>query len=166
MIKRFLIPIMAVIALFFLIGAKKDLPLLDKNNITGEILWNRITKEDNFRIYAYWPDHKGMRPGKAPHGPYHKIFINDIIQNALPISNKIIPNGGIVVRESYDLDQAFDNISVMIKVKGYDPENNDWFWAQYGSDGKLISSGKIMECISCHKAFKNNDYLIIHKLDK
>jgi len=169
MIKSIILTLCVILITFcfsWFIFAVKPLENLDKNNINAEILWKIINTEDNYRKYSFWPDHKGMQPGRAPHGPYHKIYINDIIRNVIPISNKTIPEGGIIVKESFDIDKEFVSISVMAKVKDCNPSNNDWFWAQYSTDGKAQTSGKIMNCINCHKAFKKNDFVMFHRLDK
>jgi hypothetical protein len=155
-----------LIGSFTVFFAKKTIIPLLKEQITAETLWNRIKKEDSYLKYSYWFDHKGMQPGKAPHGPYHKIFINSVISGALPIFEKIIPEGGIIVMEAYDPDKEIITINAMAKVKDYNTNDGDWFWAQYSTDGKPVISGKPGSCISCHKDFINNDYLIVHKLDK
>lgn len=146
--------------------AKKDMENFDNKSINADSLWNRITKEDDYHKYSFWPDHKGMQPGRAPHGPFHKIFINDIIREAIPMTNKTVPEGGIIVKEAYDSDQEMNNISVMVKIKDFNPAGNDWYWAQYSPNGKILSSGKVGSCINCHKAFINNDFVIMHKLEK
>ena len=160
------------VSLFIILGiltalyAKKILTPLTKKQISAESLWNRIIKEDNYQKYSSWPGHKGIQPGKSPHAPFSKVFINATIRDALPIKNKIIPDGGIVVKEAYDNDKEVVNISVMAKVKDYNPKHDDWFWAQYSPDGKVLESGNPSMCINCHNAYMDNDYLIIHKLNK
>ena len=146
--------------------AKKTYVIFTKETISAEKLRAHITKEDSYKNYPHWPAYTGTRPGKAPHGPFHQIFINSIIKDALPLENKTIPNGGIVVKEAYDTDRELSTIAVMAKVKDYDPENGDWFYLDLDAEGKILFSGKEAICIKCHKAYKNNDYLIVHKLDK
>ncbi len=40
-------------------------------------LWKHITKESPYTKWGFWPDHQGMQPGRAPHGPLHKVYVND-----------------------------------------------------------------------------------------
>lgn len=164
--KSFMILFVVLIVCTVMVFAKKGLESLTQKQITAESLWTRITKEDDYKKYSFWPDHKGMQPGRAPHGPFHKIFINDVILSSIPMTNKIVPEGGMIVKEGYDADQELSRISVMVKVKDYDSNDNNWFWAQYYPDGKVESSGKTPVCIACHKAFSKNDYIVIHKLEK
>lgn len=66
-------------------------------------------------------------------------------------------------------------ITVMYKRSGYDPENNDWFWAKYLPDGSLDKNPKGMQlagrvakveppggCIACHKAAPGGDMVFSH----
>lgn len=165
-LKRWVVLLLIIPVFLTALYAKKVLLPLTNKEINAESLWLRIQKEDNYQKYSYWPGHKGMQPGKSPHAPLSKIYINSIIRDALPIKNRIIPEGGIVVKEAYDNDKEVVNISVMAKIKDSNPEDGGWFWAQYSPDGKVIVSGSVSICISCHNAFKDNDYLIVHKLEK
>jgi hypothetical protein len=56
-------------------------------------------------------------------------------------------------------DKKLVAITVMYKVKGYNPEAGDWFWAKYGPDGKIAAEGKVNSCIECHGAKKANDFI-------
>ena len=61
-------------------------------------------------------------------------------------------------------DQNIDSVTVMFKrEEGYDPDNADWFWVKYRSDGSLhvnkedvplagrVAKGQRQGCIACHK---------------
>jgi hypothetical protein len=63
-------------------------------------------------------------------------------------------------------------ITVMFKrEKGYDPDNQDWFWVKYKPDGTLhlnpkgamlagrIAKGMTAGCIACHVDADGGDYL-------
>jgi hypothetical protein len=71
-----------------------------------------------------------------------------------------------------DPDTYLRAITVMFKrEKGYDPENQDWFWAKYKPDGTLhanpkgvllagrVAKGMRMGCIACHRSADGGDYL-------
>lgn len=137
---------------------------LTKNNISADLLWKRITQEDNYKRWSNWPGLKGFFKGQVPHGSYHKVYISEEIKDAIPITSKRIPDNGIIVKENYTPNKEFDSYTIMAKVSGFDPEHNDWFWAKYDKDGKPIASGILQGCINCHKARENNDYVMIHTL--
>jgi hypothetical protein len=47
----------------------------------------------------------------------------------------------------------------MYKVKDYNPDAGDWFWAKYGPTGEVMAAGKIDSCINCHR--KGKDYRFV-----
>lgn len=54
--------------------------------------------------------------------------------------------------------------SVMYKVKGFNPQGNDWFWVHYSGTGKVVQSGEVDQCLKCHKTARDNDYVLDHRL--
>ncbi len=139
---------------------------LSAEEISAESLWTRITADAPFETYAYWPGHDGVRPGQAPHGEFHEIFINRNLIEALPSTERIAPNGTIIVKKS--LNAAADevvNITVMAKVEGVNPEAGDWYWASYTPDGSVRVAGVVEGCIVCHSGMAENDYIIVRPLD-
>ena len=165
------------LALFTLIGftmlvscgtKKEAVPNLTNNTINAQTLWERITKTDNYKKYKFWPGHEGMQRGQSPHGIFHIAYINSILKNALPISNRIAPDGSIIVKENFNSSKELKLITIMAKVKGYDPENGDWFWGKYSPDGKVLMAGKLAKCAECHKASYDidNDFVVLHRLDQ
>lgn len=149
-------------------GGARNAEVLDplsEDEISGKRLWTRIREEHDYRNYSYWPGHEGLQPGQAPHGPYHKVFVNPTLYNALPVEDKTVPDGGIIVKENYSADEQLASLTVMSKVEGYNPEAGNWFWAKYGPDGEVQAEGSPNGCISCHAGMKQNDYVIIRPLD-
>lgn len=158
-----------IILLVFFSCTKKEIIVfgpLELSEISAEVLWNRITTENNYKYYPQWPGHEGIRRGQAPHGTYHEIFMNSVLYNSLPLTEKIAPVGTIIVKENFSSEKKLGTIVAMVKVEGFDQENNDWFWALYESDGVTIAEGKVNGCINCHNDFKTNDYIIIRDLDR
>lgn len=135
------------------------------SQINGTALWKRITVESNYKLYSFWPGLAGVQPGQSPHGVYHKIYINNVLVDALPIKSRIAPEGTIIVKENLTATKVLDSITVMAKVKGYNPKIGDWFWAKYSPGGKVLAEGKPKGCVSCHKGMADNDYIIVRPLD-
>ena len=107
-------------------------------------MWGYITKESPYTKWEFWPDHQGMQPGRAPHGPLHKVFVND---RALDSSQPPVQYGSIAVKENYGKDKELKAITVMYKVTGYNPDAGDWFWAKYSPEGKADKFGKPEGCV-------------------
>ncbi len=69
-------------------------------------------------------------------------------------------------------DKWMTSVTVMFKrEKGYDPDNQNWFWAKYTPSGTLMKNPKGMAlagrvakgtdkaCIACHVAAPGDDYV-------
>jgi hypothetical protein len=148
--------VVAIVACF-LAGplAFADMPVPD-----AAALWHYMTETAPYKEWGFWPDHQGMQPGRAPHGPLHQVFVND---RALNSPEPPVQYGAIQVKESYNKAKELKAITVMYKVNGYNPENGDWFWAKYTPDGKVTSSGKPKGCIRCHRVRAKNDFITVHE---
>jgi hypothetical protein len=91
--------------------------------------------------------------------------MNNTLEQALPIKVGSVPPGTIVVKENLTPRRQRDKLTVMAKVKGFDPEAGDWFWAVFSAQGEVLREGRLEGCISCHEGVRGNDYLVIHRLD-
>ena len=123
-------------------------------------LWEYITQGNPYKTWDFWPDHQGMQPGRAPHGPLHKVFVND---RALNSPKPPVQYGSIAVKENYGKDKTLKAITVMYKINGYNPNDGDWFWAKYSPDGKADKFGKPSGCVGCHGTRADNDFILVHE---
>ena len=117
-----------------------------------------IEMEADYKTYSFWP-------GQAPHGVYHKIYINKVLADALPVKSRITAVGTIIVKENLSNEKVLDSITVMAKVKDYNPEAGDWFWAKFTPQGEVLAEGTPKGCVSCHEGMDGNDYIIVRMLD-
>lgn len=164
-------PAIIIIPIFLLFGCnEKNTEIkyqpLTKDEISAERVWQRVTKEYNYEQFPEWPGYNGVQPGQSPHGRFHEIYINPILYNALPVNDRIAPDGSIILKENFNIDLEIVAITVMVKVKDYDPEHNDWYWIKYTEDGEPLNEGKLGLCINCHQGVKDNDYVIVRQLDQ
>jgi hypothetical protein len=132
-----------------------EMPGADPDN-----LWNYITKVSPYKKWAFWPDHQGMQQGRAPHGPLHKVYVNE---PALKSKTPPVQYGSIEVKENYSPDKELKAITVMYKIKGYNPKDGDWFWVKYTPQGKAEKYGKPKGCIGCHGTRAKNDFILVHE---
>jgi len=122
-----------------------------------------VTQTNPYTEWGTWPDEsfKGYLPSGAPHSKVVKIFVNDI---GLSVANKFpgeMPEGTIIVKDNYMGETVGDPgmlgaVTMMYKVKGYNPEGNDWFWAKIKPDGRVDAAGKPAGCIGCHLGIPGN----------
>jgi hypothetical protein len=166
--KKILCLIIIITVVFLSCGSEEEpnLASLTANEISGARLWSRITEGSDYNSYRQWKEHEGIRPGQSPHGVWHKVFANRVIYDALPVKDSTAPYGTIIVKENYTSSKKLDKLTVMAKVKGYSPETNDWFWAVFSPEGKVLAEGSPGGCLSCHGGMKSNDYIIIKKIDE
>lgn len=127
-----------------------------------EDLWQYITQKSPYTKWSFWPDHQGMQPGRAPHGPLHKVYVND---HAVNSAKPPVQYGAIAVKENYGEDKQLKAITVMYKVKGYNPDAGDWFWVKYTPAGKAEKFGKPGGCVGCHGTRAKNDFILVHEFE-
>jgi hypothetical protein len=148
---------MAVLIVFAISGASVSAEMPGPDPVA---LWNYITVESPYQNWSFWPDHQGMQPGRAPHGPFHKVFVNDLALNS---PKAPVQHGSIEVKENYSKAGELAAITVMYKISGYNPNDGDWFWVKYSPDGKADVAGKIEGCIGCHGTRASNDFILVHE---
>ncbi|OHD21190.1 MAG: hypothetical protein A2Y38_12700 [Spirochaetes bacterium GWB1_59_5] len=169
-VRSSLIPFAVLFAILLVVTscAKKTearFPPLTLAEANAEAVWKRIKVDGAYEDWAFWPGHEGAREGQAPHGPYHRIYVNADLFSGLPSSTRTAPEGSIIVKENMNADQKITAITLMAKIKGFDPANGDWFWARYDLAGKSSAAGKVNGCINCHAGMKDNDFVIVRALD-
>jgi hypothetical protein len=140
-------------------------PPLTLSEVSGPRLWQRITVDTDWDTYGHWPGLDGLRPGQSPHGKFHEVYINATLAGSLPNAARVAPDGSIIVKENFNAEKKLTNVTVMAKVKGFNPEDGDWFWARYEPSGKVIDAGEVEACYKCHEGVKDNDYVILWQLD-
>jgi len=124
------------------------------------VIWNYITKDAPYQKWSYWPDHQGKQPGRSPHGSLHRIYVND---RALNSAGPPLQHGSMVVMENYQGERVdLNSITVMYKLKGFNPPDGDWYWAKYTPEGQALNSGRDRWCIGCHSTRVKNDFVIVH----
>jgi hypothetical protein len=106
-----------------------------------------------------WPGKTALYKGTEPHGVLLTTYVNGAALKAIEGKKGSLPVGAIVAKENYMPDKKLAAITVMYKVKGYNPQAGDWFWVKYLPDGKIEAEGKVDMCIGCHGSKKENDYV-------
>ena len=90
------------------------------------------------------------------------MFVNNAAYNSTSAPLKY---GAIQVKENYNKEEKLTAITVMYKIKGYNPEAGDWFYAKYTPGGMAKPYGKPKGCVSCHGAMADNDYVMVHDFE-
>lgn len=125
----------------------------------ASVLWEYITKINDYKQWDSWPDYQGLQKARSPHRPLNRVYVND---KGLSSDKAPANYGTIEVKETYTVDKKLKNVTVQYKVEGFNPEAGDWYWAMYMPDGTVKKAGKIAGCIDCHAGAKDNDYVMVH----
>jgi hypothetical protein len=128
-------------------------------------LYEYITRHNPYKTWDLWPGKGRLYKGTEPHGALLTTFVN---KPALASVGKMagMADTSIIAKENYSPDRKFVALTVMYKIKGYNPAAGDWFWAKYDPEGKVVASGKAAPCIECHGKKKANDYIMTGKVKK
>ncbi len=123
----------------------------------AQSLWSQMS---DYRSWSQFEGHEGIVRGQGPHGKFVRTFVNQI--GASSASNPA--HGTIIVKENFSKDDeaALDSTTVMQRIAGYDPENNDWFWARYTPSGEQTHSGKVAFCSDCHFDASGDDLVFLN----
>lgn len=139
-----------------------------------ELIEAKLVGPDSIVTYPY--------KGTQPHG---KVL--EYMEDELAVGGH---RGIVMVKKNYVGDEDVDalikavlndrakapaSITVMYQREaGYDPDNDDWFWAKYLPDGSLATNPKKMKlagrvakgadagCIACHMAAPGGDLVFTH----
>jgi Cytochrome P460 len=127
-----------------------------------ERFWTWL-KDAQYKNWAPMPGKNGdFYPGNSPHGKFVKLYMNRTACS----DPKNFPHGSILIKENYGPDKkTLMAVTVMFRTKGYDPKNNDWYWAKYDTDGRVSKmkgmpiAGRVMMCAKCHSGADGKDYV-------
>ncbi|MEM4658298.1 MAG: cytochrome P460 family protein [Candidatus Methanosuratincola sp.] len=132
-------------------------------------LWARIQGEEYRKTWKMWPGKEPFYKGREPHGALLTTYVSDGAYDAITQRKGVMPEGAVIIKENYMPGKQLAAITVMKKIKGYNPEAGDWFWVKFLPDGRvetmesggmeMKAAGKVGMCISCHSARADNDYL-------
>jgi hypothetical protein len=149
--------IILCLAVFMVTSVMAGMPGADPKE-----LWEHITKTSPYTQWKFWDDHQGMLEGNEPHGSFNKVYVND---KAYDSSSAPFKYGAIVVKENYNKKKKLMALTVMYKVKDYNPGAGDWFYARYTTRGKAKPYGQPKGCVSCHSANADNDFIFVHDFE-
>jgi hypothetical protein len=115
-----------------------------------------IEQENSYKKWQLLPGTVRRQVGTSQaHGGFVTVYAN---QTAYQAAKKLkpYPDDSMLVKENYTRKFKLKGLSIMYKVKGYDPQGGDWFWVSASADGKKAKqSGKLQGCMDCHKQAGN-----------
>jgi hypothetical protein len=133
---------------------------------TGRAVWAYLDSVKYAKAWRMWPGKSAFHKGTGPHGALLTTYVNPLAYDPIATRAESMPDGVIIVMENYSRDSALISHTVMYKKFRFDPDNGDWFWANYAPDGKVMDAGKVQSCMECHSKAKSSDYLFTGPLAK
>ena len=126
--------------------------------------------------HADWPMQSDVTVGGSPHGAYVRLYYNTVQVDGenyhVIVKDNYGGEGATVDSVTADPESFFGAMTVMVQREpGYDPENEDWFYAKYLPDGSLdanpaglplagrVGKGAEAGCIPCHQDADDGDFL-------
>jgi len=138
---------------------------------TGAAVWAHLQQSDYQNTWTLWPGKGELYTGQEPHGMLLTTYLNDIALRALTSRVSSMAPGAIVVKENYMPDGTLAAVTTMFKVRGYNPDVNDWFFTKHLPSGAfdqapngMALEGRLPGCTNCHTAMQTNDYLFTGRL--
>ncbi len=113
--------------------------------------------------------------GSRPHGSIQEIIAKEIevdgVTGRVVVKHNYGAKDGLTPKQVYSaqIHENYEALTIMFKREaGYDPANNDWFWAEYKRDGSVINyngtdlSGRSGLCLGCHTPLGGADREIMN----
>ncbi len=142
-------------------GNKEDIAFAKK-------LWPKLEKAGYDRVHGH------LYVGGPPHGKVREVM-EGIIDGELVISKTNYRGKDVTVPNVQANPKKYlKAVTVIVKRKGYDPDDKDWFWVKYAPDGTIMKNekgmalaGKVAKgmpvgCISCHQSASGSDFVFSH----
>jgi hypothetical protein len=127
-------------------------------------LYDYVVKQNPYSKWQLWPGKGKLYKGTEPHGALLTTYVNETAFRSARKKTRMTDTA-IILKENYTADGKLSAISVMYKIKGYNPAGGDWFWGQYDPNGNVKAEGKVESCIKCHEKRKDNDYIFTGRLN-
>lgn len=134
----------------------------------AESLWAEVEGHD---AWPSFPGKDGVLMGTNPHGAYQTLHLNPVA--AADVDT--LAYGSIVVKRDLATADANDveAITVMKRVRNFNPDQFDWFWAAYAPDGEVALddqgtplAGAVGKdgggCLGCHAAAPGEDFVFMN----
>jgi hypothetical protein len=129
-------------------------------------LYDYITRDNPYDKWELWPGKGRLYPGREPHGAFLTTHVNSNAYFSVKDKTGKMADSSIIVKENYTPDKKLAALTVIYKIRDYNPSAGDWFWAKYEPYGKVLAAGKVEACISCHGGNKDNDFIMTEKIGK
>ncbi|WP_406659889.1 cytochrome P460 family protein [Methanolobus sp. ZRKC3] len=127
--------------------------------VSAAELYSLMTGDGGYAEWNLFPGTVELATSAGVHGDQVTIYVSDNAYDAIEAGETTMPAESIILKEGYDSDGELEELVVMYKVEGYNPDDGDWFWALYSPEGDVSAEGKVSGCINCHQKKRSNDFV-------
>ena len=124
----------------------------------GKAVWEYITNH-KYQEWPLWPGKGKLYKGGHPHGALLTTYVSRDALEVIEGKKGMFGSGAFIIKENYSPEKKLGAVTVMYRVKGYNADAGDWFWAKYKPDGTVEKEGKVDGCINCHNSKIENDWV-------
>jgi hypothetical protein len=144
------------------------------NEIAGYKKWIRVNPKpvslDAKISFMCAPSFPPEKNADNPHkNKFITVYVNAIGQKAMMTEQSPqFPQGSVIVKEKLTTQNSAtpELLTAMVKrQKGFNPASNDWEFFALSGDAKIIQAqGKLENCIACHTAKRQSDFVFRYYL--
>jgi hypothetical protein len=160
-----------VLAMNLPLSGQMEMPFGGKDDVAfANALWIGMKGYDGWRMKS------DFYPGKSPHGKILRMYDNIVTVEGKPYNVIVKDNfggeGATLESVAKDPTKYLMAVTAMVQREpGYDPEDNNWFYAKYPPDGTIdknekgmalagrVAKGMDTGCIACHRNAGGNDFI-------
>lgn len=135
----------------------------------ADSLWMAI---EGHEAWPSFPGQEGVQPGNSPHGAFQSFHLN----TTAAANPEALDYESIIVKRNFATaeDTVPVAITVMKRIVNYSPDENDWFYAKYDSDGNVdlnpegvplagaVGRDDNTACVGCHATAPGGDYVFLN----
>ncbi len=129
----------------------------------GDLRHHILSQNPYKKKFKLWPGKGEQYKGTEPHGSLLTTYVNKRALKSIK-KKKGMANNSIIIKENYTPNKKLVAVTVMYKVKGYNPSDGDWYWVKYDENFDVLAEGKVKGCLKCHSTVKDNDYIFTGKV--
>ncbi len=125
---------------------------------TAANVWNYLSRQNYRQNFPLIEGKRQLYSGIPPHNNLLTVQLSPNAEDAVNRKPGSFPAGAVITKDLHGPDQTLLLSYLMMKLPGFDPANNDWFYSTRRPDGSFGASGAVAGCINCHARSKANDY--------
>lgn len=113
---------------------------------------------DVAEVTASWPEVRDCRFSIEHDAVNIIVYASPGAETAYTEGTYPFPEGTVIVKAEHDdtfCDEVVELTAMRKLAAGSAPDDGDWEWQQVDPSGKVLDSGSLPRCVSCHRSCTN-----------